>query len=285
MSRHRSNIRLLLIGLVVFLTAINAFSDEARIIQLKHRTAREIIPLIQPMLGPHDAVAGADYRLIIRTSEATIREIERILAQVDVTRRQLQITIEQLSAENRTQNNQSVSGRARIGDNAHIVLPNKTPNENGVQIAKDNLRYSATKSKQTLSNNNTQTVMTLDGQRAYIRVGQSVPHVKRILAISHQGAAIAHEVGFQNIISGFEVLPRVHGKHVKIEISPRLSTLENPETGLVNFQELSTTVEAKLGEWIDLGAILGSRSEVHRTVLESGSGQSSERRIVRLKIE
>ena len=285
MPRRPSNIRLLHIGLAGLLTAINAFSDEVRIIQLKHRTAGEIIPLIQPIMGPYDAVTGADYRLIIRTSEATIREIERILAQVDVTRRQLKITIEQLPAEKRAHNNQSVSGRARIGGQTRIVLPDKPPQENGVVISKDDLRYSATRTTQTSSNNNTQTVMTLDGQRAYIRIGQSVPHVKRFLANSHQGAAIAQEVGFQNIISGFEVLPRMRGEHVRIEITPRLSTLENPETGLVNFQDLTTTVEAKLGEWIDLGAILGSRSEVHRAIQESGTAQSSEYLIVRLKIE
>lgn len=270
------------------LTSLTSLSEEARIIQLKHRTAGEIIPLIQPMLGPHDALIGTDYRLIIRASEVTIREIERILAQVDVNRRQLKITVEQLSAENHTQGKQSVSGSAKIGDNTRIVLPDKTPKtpkENGVVIAKDNFRYSAGNRSHSSSKKNTLTIITKDGQRAYIRIGQSVPHVKRILSISSQDSTITQEFDFQSVVSGFEVLPRVHGEQVRIEITPRLSTLENPETGLVNFQKLTTTVESKLGEWIDLGSILGNSDEIHRAILESGATQSNEHRIVRIKIE
>jgi type II secretory pathway component GspD/PulD (secretin) len=285
MPRRRLKISLLLIGAAAFLTSITVLSDEARIIQLKHRTAREIIPLIQPMLGPYDALTGTDYRLIIRTPETSFREIERILLQVDVAQRRLQITVEQFAAVDRNQYNQSVSGSERIRDRARIVLPDKTPNEKGVVITKDNLRYSATKSAHAASNKNRQTVMTLDGQRAYIRVGQSVPQVSRILAISRKGAVIAQDVELRDVVSGFEVLPRISGEHVRIEITPRLSTLENPGTGLVNFQELTTTVEAKLGEWIDLGSILGNRSEIHRAILESGAINSNEHRIVRLRVE
>jgi hypothetical protein len=44
-------------------------------------------------------------------------------------------------------------------------------------------------------------------------------------------------------------------------------------------------VETKLGEWLDLGEILGNRDEVHRAILESASTTSDERRTVRIKIE
>jgi hypothetical protein len=147
------------------------------------------------------------------------------------------------------------------------------------------LRYTTNRRATKSANTQTHTVMTLDGQRAHIRIGQSVPYVKKILLLTENQMMIEQGVDLQDVTTGFEVLPRVHGSHVRIEITPRLSTLENPSTGLVNFQELTTTVEAKLGEWIDLGAMLGNGNDVQRAILESAATVSGEQRTVRLKIE
>jgi type II secretory pathway component GspD/PulD (secretin) len=127
--------------------------------------------------------------------------------------------------------------------------------------------------------------MTLDGQRASIRIGQSVPHVKQILALGRRQILIAQGIELQDVTTGFDILPRVHGDRVRMEITPRLSTLRDSATGLADFRELSTTVEIRLGEWIDLGTILGHRNEIDRAILESAATESGERRTIRLKIE
>jgi type II secretory pathway component GspD/PulD (secretin) len=277
--------KFLAMALTLHISVTSARADDARIIQLKHRTAAEVIPLIRPLLGSDDTLSGLDYRLIIRTSDKNLKEIERILGQVDVARKQFRITVEQTTAEERDRTSQSVSGEIRVGDNARIVLPEKSPDESGLVVQKDRLRYDTVRRTTTARNTSTQTVMTLEGQRAYIRIGQSIPHVKRILALSRHQLALIQDVELQNVTTGFEVLPRVRGDRVQLEITPRLSSLQNPGIGLVNFQELSTTVETKRGEWLDLGQILGNRSEVERAILESAATTSGERRIVRLKVE
>ncbi len=285
MPRGLSVTPTLFIVLMVFFNLSDATPDEARIILLKHRTASDVIPLIRPLLGPDDALTGMDFRLIIRTSDKNLKEIEHILEQVDVARQRLRITVEQASADDRDAASQSVTGEVRVGDEARVTLPAKTSQEDGLIIQKDKLRYSANRHATTTSNANIQTVMTLDGQRAYIRIGQSVPYVKKILALSRHQLALVQEVELQNVTTGFDVLPRVRGDRVLVEITPRLSTLKDPATGLADFQELSTTVESKLGEWLDLGEILGNRGEVQRAILESANTTSGERRTVRLKIE
>jgi type II secretory pathway component GspD/PulD (secretin) len=226
-----------------------------------------------------------DFRLIIRTSDRNLKEVERILAQVDVVRQRLRITVEQASAEDRATTSQSVTGEARIGDKARVILPAKPPQKGGLIVQKDGLRYTTNRRTTTASNANTQTVMTMDGQRAWIRIGQSVPHVRKILALSRRQLVLIQDIELQDVTTGFDVLPRVHGDRVLVEITPRLSSLRNPSTGLADFQELSTTVETKLGEWLDLGEILENRGEVHRAILESATTDSDERRTVRLKIE
>jgi type II secretory pathway component GspD/PulD (secretin) len=285
MSSGHPAMKFLAMALTVLISVTSASADEARIIQLKHRTAAEVIPLIRPLLGPDDALSSMDYRLIIRTSDKNLKEVERILGQIDVAREQLRITVEQAIADQRDNVSQSVSGEIRVKDNARITLPEKSPDEGGLIIQKDKLRYNTISRATTARNINSQTIMTQDGQRAYIRIGQSVPHVKRILALGRRHPVLIQDIEFQNVTTGFEVVPRVRGDRVQLEITPRLSSLQNPGTGLVNFQELSTTVETKRGEWLDLGQILGNRSEVERAILESAATTSGEHRTVRLKVE
>ncbi|MCR4300576.1 MAG: hypothetical protein NUV51_03125 [Sulfuricaulis sp.] len=272
-------------ALTVLISVTSARADEARIIQLKHRTAAEVIPLIHPLLAPDDALSGMDYRLIIRTSDKNLKQIERLLGQIDVAREPLRITVEQAIADEVDNTSQSMSGEIRVNDEARITLPKKSPNEGGLTVKKDGLHYNTSRRTTTSRNASTQTVLTQNGQRAYIRIGQSVPHVKRILALGRRHPVLIQDIELQDITTGFEVLPRVRGDRVQLEITPRLSSLQNPGTGLVNFQELSTTVETKRGEWLDLGQILGNRSEVERAFLESSATTSGERRTVRLKVD
>jgi type II secretory pathway component GspD/PulD (secretin) len=285
MARGRPAIHFLLLAFAALLALPPAGADEARIIQLKHRPANEVMPLIRPLLGPDDVLNGMDFRLIIRTSDRNLKEVERVLAQADVARQRLRITVEQASAGDRATTSQSVTGEARIGDKARVTLPAKPPQHGGLVVQKDGLRYTTNRRTITASNATTQTVMTMDGQRAWIRIGQSVPHVRKILALSRRQLLLIQDIQLQDVTTGFDVLPRVHGDRVLVEITPRLSSLRNPATGLADFQELSTTVETKLGEWLDLGEILENRSEVHRAILESASTNSGEQRTVRLKIE
>jgi len=285
MDRGRPIVTALLVALTALLTLAGVSAQEMRVIQLKHRPAGEIIPLIRPLLGPEDALSGMDYRLIVRTSDRNLKEIERLLAQLDVAPRQLRITVEQRVADDRDTATHSVAGEVRIGDKARIELPEKSPDDRGLVAQKDDLRLRTDRRTTAGRNETAQTVMALDGQRASIRIGQSVPHVKKILALGRGQVLIAQGIELQDVTTGFDVLPRVHGDRVRMEITPRLSTLRDPATGLADFQELATTVEVRLGEWIDLGTILGHRNEIDRAILESATTDSGERRTIRLKIE
>jgi type II secretory pathway component GspD/PulD (secretin) len=285
MNRGRLVVTALLVALTALLTLAGVSAEEMRVIQLKHRPASEIIPLIRPLLGPEDALSGTDYRLIVRTSDRNLKDIERLLAQLDVAQRQLRITVEQGVADDRVITTHSVEGEVPIGDKARIKLPEKSPDNRGLVVQKDNLRFRTDQRSTAGRNVASQTVMTLDGQRASIHIGQSVPHVKKILALGRGQVLIAQDIELQDVTTGFDVLPRVSGDRVRMEITPRLSTLRDPATGLADFHELATTVEARLGEWIDLGTILGQRNDIDRAILESAATESGERRTIRLKIE
>jgi hypothetical protein len=72
---------------------------------------------------------------------------------------------------------------------------------------------------------------------------------------------------------------------VQVDITPRLSSLQNPTTGLANFQEYSTSVVVKPGEWIEIGGLSGNGADVRRAILDSRAGATDKRGNVFLKIE
>ena len=147
------------------------------------------------------------------------------------------------------------------------------------------MSYRGERSASTGGSTFDQVVRVQDGQRAFIRIGQSVPVAERVVTLTGRRATVVAEgVRYQDFTSGFDVRPRVRGETVELEITPRLT---NPNTadGTYRFQELSTTVTARLGEWIDLGSVLGESSEVNREILQSTRSRTNERATISIKVE
>lgn len=268
------------------LVAALAGADEARVIQLRHRPAADVIPVIKPLLGPDDAMTGMDYRLIIRTSDKTFRDIERLLAQIDTARRQLRISVKQTVARDAGSTDTGVSGHAGNGNTRIQIQRQPSPDKRGIAIGRQNgLQVETQQSKTTTRDDQTQFITALDGTRAFVRIGQSVPHITHILQLTGQQTILAQGVTYQDIVTGFDVLPQVQGQHILLQITPRLSHLRNPATGLADFQQYSTTVVVRPGEWFDIGGVTGNGEEVRRAILDSGTTQTGERRRVLLKVD
>lgn len=278
-----------LIWLLLFsMLATAALADyPLNIIPLKHRSAEELIPVIRPMLGPGENVGGMNYQLFVRASAKGLRDIEQLLEEVDRARKNLRITLQQDVARNGDNESQGVSGEGRAGD-VRIILPGNASSGGGVVIGsrqEDSLRYKITRSTGSSQNNTSQFINVLEGATAFIHVGQSLPYVQRFLAYAGNRIVYGLDTQFLNVTTGFDVLPRLNGDRVELEISPRLSFVGNRGVQDVSFQELRTTVSARLGEWVELGGVNASRDAVSRAILETASAQSGERRVVRLKVE
>lgn len=276
-----------LLALLLGLAAAPA--DEIRVIELKHRSAEEVLPVIRPLLGREDAVSATGFKLIVRSSGKRLQEIERVLAELDVPRKQLTLTVRHAAATDRARTRYEASGAVRVGDDARVIVSGTGESGGGAvehgRAPDERVRLEAERRTTTSREEGLQRLRVMDGERAYIRVGQSIPHVQQILVLTGNQAILSRGVVLQDVTTGFDVRPRVRGDRVLLEITPRLSSLHNPAAGLVSLTELTTTVEARLGEWIDLGEIAGSGEEVRRAILASGTERASERRTVLLKVE
>ena len=81
------------------------------------------------------------------------------------------------------------------------------------------------------------------------------------------------------------MLPRLQGNIVTLDIDPRNDSFDDARRGTINVQRVTTTVSGRLGEWIDLGGVIDSRSDERSALLGRSNTRTDERRGVQVKVE
>lgn len=242
-------------------------ADELTIIDLQHRPAEELLPVLQPMAGPGVALSGMDYKLLVRGNPGEVARIRELLAVLDRAPRQLLVSVRYADgAEDRS---------VAIGADADI----------GHHDTSVDVRAGA--GAGAVDERSLNSVRVLEGNVAHISAGPSVPVITVISAPRHRragGKGVA-TTEYRDLTSGFDVLPRVNGERVVLQISGRQQRLVDAETGSAAVQYVDTTITGRLGEWIDLGGISSSVEDrrstagwsggAHRTTSRSGSHRIS----------
>lgn len=263
--------------LFALLLAGTTYGAQTRIelIELRHRTAAEVIPLIAPFIGPDDAVSGTGYQLILRTTPQTLEQIREVLKTIDTAPRRLRIIVQQDTADDRTGSDGAASGSVII----------RTPSGRSPAVGgRANARVYGTRSDEQA--NATQQVVTLEGSPALIQIGQSVPIVEqRYMGTYGQGAELYESITYRDVTTGFQVLPRLRGDMVTLEISPHRQTLSPDHPGRIDVQEMHTTISGRLGEWIDIGGVVEQQYRHESGTVHSTRDARLERRRVLVKVE
>lgn len=256
-----------------------AADAELRVIPLKHRLADEVVPVVRPLLAPGESVSGMDSRLIVRAAPRTFAQIEHVLAEVDTPRRNLRISVRHAGESERAQENQDVSGYVRR-DNTRIVVTNGTRSTGGVTVGRTSpdgkVQLRSERRITTKRDTSTQNLTVLDGGRAFLRVGESIPQVQPFLALVGSRLGVVAGIQYQDVTTGFEVEPRILGEQIQLTVTPRLAFRSNQGAQTINFQELGTVVTVKPGEWVDLGGAVESANEVNRQILSTRRSTDSE---------
>ena len=109
-------------------------------------------------------------------------------------------------------------------------------------------------------------VQALEGQRAYIPRGQPKPVMQRRTIQTPAGPVAQDTFVVQEAITGIEVVPRISGDRVFLDIAPQRQSFDRQ--GGVQEQPLTTSASGRLGEWFELGAIVdsGARSSESRRI-------------------
>jgi len=264
----------------------SAFAQERiEVITLSYRSAEQLIPLIQPMVGKDGAVTGIQNRLVIRASADKLAQIKRVIASLDTKPRRLMIIVRQNTTREALAQEASVYGTVGT-DHARVTLP-EASSQAGARVEVGSQRNHTgakiTSTRDIESSADEQRVQVLEGNAAFIRAGQSVPHPTRTIVRNGRQVTVVEETQYQDVSSGFYVLPRMSGSQVTLEISPQHNTLGSQ--GAVNLQQASTVLSGRIGEWIELGGVGQQGTRNDSGTVYSTQDISSDNRSIFVKVE
>lgn len=237
-------------------------------IELQGRSAEELMPIIRPLLAPDDALSGKDNLLFVRTDEATVSQIRQLLHEIDRPLNNLLVTV-------RTGVDMSRE-RLEAGIRGDIVLDDPQKSEVETRL---NKQY------KTQHKGSTQQLRVIEGQAAYINVGQSIPYPSGNVVHTPHGGYGSYGIQYREAPEGFYALPRLRGDTVLIEINPRRDRLSPQGGGRIETSSLHTTVSGQLGEWIRIGGITEDQNGKTTGILSTGKKKSEEDREVWMRVD
>src|SRR6187431_1126785 len=94
----------------VCLIACPVLAQSLEVIDLKYRTAAEVIPVLQPLVEQGGALTGQDYKLFVRTSSGNLAQLRSAVAQLDKQQRQMLVSVRRSTALDIQQEQASASG-------------------------------------------------------------------------------------------------------------------------------------------------------------------------------
>jgi hypothetical protein len=220
------------------------------ILTLRHRTAEQVLPALRPLVEPGGTLAGQGNQLFVRVSPANLDELRRALDAIDRPARRLEISVR--FDDSLEGSSQGFGASGRIGSGG------------------SNVELRARGSSTTAEGRVDQRLQMLEGGHATIYTGQSQP-VREQRYIQTPNGVISQEVtAIQDMRMGFEIVPRLSGSSVQVDIAGAHGT---------------TTASGPLGQWFELGAVAQGGSRDDRGIASSASRSMSETRRVWIKVD
>ena len=253
---------LVLIGLMLTPTsAVQASSLTT--ISLQSRTADELIPILEPLLGAGDVITGQGYRLFLRAPAQTVEEVKQVVRALDIAARVLLISVSQGSR--RDFESQRIDGNIQVeSDNSRIDIGSDSGNAAGnIDYGDGNVSIgvSGSSNRSSRQSNPVHRLRVTEGTRGFIETGSEV---------AYNSGLYGGTTDFKRATTGFYVLPRVNGDEITLEVSPFKNEPVENSSGRIETQQARTTIRGRLGEWLSIG---GVSQQFQRT--QSGIGSRS----------
>ncbi len=259
-SRSRAAAGLIFVIAMIFNPVlVLADQQEIEVIDLLHRPAEEIMPLISPFVTKGGSITGTDFKLIIKSTPENIEEIKKLLNKLDTALRQLVISISTDYTAIKSQQTAGVSGR--VGNDRGNVTAGAPRSGNKVIVMESGKKLQGGASARDYSTRSSsqepaaQKIRVQEGQWAIIRTGKSIPIHQRV---TNPDGTVTQTITYRNVTSGFKVRPQVSGKQVTLYVRPERASLSESGGGQIDVSGLETTVQAQLGQWVELGGSLES---------------------------
>ncbi|ESS72584.1 hypothetical protein MGMO_53c00430 [Methyloglobulus morosus KoM1] len=238
--------------LMLIIPTISLAESVVEIITVYNRPASEFQPLLIPLLESTDQIVANGDSIIVKTTPERLQTITNLIRKLDNPVNNLLITVIQ------SRNATAEQLNAGIGFDIDTPLPNASGPRYNVGNDRNPLQgriYGQnSKINSTHDNQNTQTIRTLEGETAHIKVGNTYPITNYQVNPGGYGyPAVTQSTQLVEASTGFEVTPRLVGQQVVMDVSPWSDRFNGQ--GQIQSQEAQTTIRANLGEWVDLGGV------------------------------
>ena len=267
--------------------ASHAQQTVLEVITLKYRNADQVIPVLKPLLAPGGTISGMQNRVIVRTTPDNLAELQKVLGQIDNAPRRLLISVKQDADASSSLDEAEISGS--IGnDRARATVPGTGSSQGGTVVLKrgdDKAKGRVLRSQSAATDRSVQTLQVLEGNEAYIRVGQSVAIPGGSVTISPIGAQVSQSTQYKDVGTGFRVRPRVNGNNVTLEISTQRDSMADPNAQSFNVQRMDTVISGRLGQWMELGGIGQQSIQQDSGTLSRRNSVGADDRRVLLKVD
>ncbi len=238
--------------LPLLLTCAVAVAQDMQVIDLHYRRADEVIPVLQPLLEPGDALTGMDDKLFVRADPATLSRVLQAIEAIDHPQRQLLITVGQGTVTEVAATD--VRGAATVSSGDVSVGVNRPPGaDSSAQVVVAGRRQQA-------DMRNLSSVRAIEGMEAYVATGQEIPFNSTQVTPGWGGPIVTQSTTFRDVSTGFYATARLNGDTVTLVISPRQQSYDRARGGTIHTAGTDSTVTARLGEWVELGAVRESGS-------------------------
>ena len=227
--------RIIGIAIAYFLFVSPSFAgDTIEVIPLKHKVAADLIPVIEPLLQPGEAVSGKQKQIVISASQERIDKLRSVVEQLDSQIQQLRVTVRRASPQE--------------------IEEIQDQNETSVRI------YGT---RRQAENSDQYTVTTLNGSAAFIQTGVSIPlpgngaaayspHIVATQIVSPLDL-IPTGITYKDTSSGVFILPELRGNVVTLYVTSQREAFATTGSHQINRNAIMTTVRGQLGTWISLG--------------------------------
>ena len=205
--------------LLALLFATPLLAETITTLQLRNRPAAEIIPVIEPFLGPGDKISGHGFKIFLRASAQTVAEVEDLIANIDLAAQTLMISVFQGRESDLHERDFSGSIRIESGNISGSI--------------------SASETRRSETSSPVHQLRVTEGNAGFIAMGTS--------SYLFTGDEV-------DASSGFYVLPRINGDRVTLQISPFRNNLKS-SGGTIETLQANTVISGRIGEWLPLGGV------------------------------
>ncbi len=241
------------------------------VVTVYHRPASEIEPLLIPLLEDTDRIVANGDSIIVKTTAGRLPEITRIIGQLDNPINNLLITV--------IQSRELTAEQLNAGMGFSIHTPLHDPARTGGYIGGYYNQNQGRSGERQI-----QSIRTMDGVPAYIKAGKVVPVTNR--QVYRDSYGYPYENRSTQLIeatSGFEVIPRLAGQQVMLDVSPWSDRLGNQ--GQIQTQQATTALRVNLGEWVDIGGVELSGYRADNSPLDYNRQQNQNQLRILVKVD